>query len=535
MATRSPTPNRDSGSGLRGREDSPSVLPGEVLGGKYRIEARLAEGGMGVVLRATHLDLDCPVAIKVLRPELSSNEDVVARLLAEARIAASLRSKHVNRVLDVGRTAAGVPYLVLEYLEGCDLGGYLERRGALPISEAVDYVLQACEALAEAHAIGIVHRDMKPENLFLAEEADGGFVLKVLDFGISKPPAGRRGERSLTNPFEVVGSPTYMSPEQVRGGNVDARTDVWALGVVLHELCTSSIFFEEESLTATFKRVLDPQDLPPAIAEGEDAARVHEIIARCLEREPERRFQDMVELAQALSPLGTDSLQAARVAKVAAAARARFIALKSSAETPLVGTPLALTTSRVDLALLTSARPATQKRRLRTWSVVAAAAIAATVGGARQWTNRPGSEAHVVTSAAAQAPKSLEEAAPAEEAVVTAPPPTAAVALSRAPLPPAVLVPPRPVFVPPRPVFVPPRPVPVQAPLANAAPTSPASEASPSPEEGPAGELAHEEAAPASAEPTAHLEAAQPAPDVETAPSHGSFDAWDPNTFGGRK
>lgn len=308
------------------------LVIGDTLAGKYLIEKRLAEGGMGVVLRATHIDLDCPVAIKVIRAEHVANDDVVARLLAEARIAACLRSKHINHVLDVGRTPAGVPYLVLEYMQGSDLGGYLEEHGPLPIVEVVDYVLQACEALAEAHALGIVHRDLKPENLFLSEEADGAFVLKVLDFGISKAPAARRGARLLTNPFEVVGSPTYMAPEQIRGGVVDERTDIWALGTVLYELVTGELLFGGVTVTETFSRIVDEKEPVPELPAQPGSERLHAIISRCLRRNPSERFQDVVELARALAPLGSDELQAGRVARVAAATRGR--ARGGSEETP---------------------------------------------------------------------------------------------------------------------------------------------------------------------------------------------------------
>jgi serine/threonine-protein kinase len=526
---------------LSGREDAPSLLPGEVLGGKYRIEARLAEGGMGVVMRATHLDLDCAVAIKLLRSELSTNEDVVARLLAEARIAASLRSKHVNRVLDVGRTTAGVPYLVLEYLEGSDLGGYLERRGALPVSEAVDYLLQACEALAEAHAIGIVHRDLKPENLFLAEEADGGFVLKVLDFGISKAPASRRG-RSVTNPFEVVGSPTYMSPEQVRGGNVDARTDVWAFGAVLHELCTGDIFFDEESITSTFKRILDPRDMPAPLEGGEEAARVHEIIVRCLQREPEQRFQDMVELAQALSPLGSDALQAARVAKVAAAARARVIAV-GSANAPLAGTPLALTTSSVDSSLMSGVPPFAPKRRWRAWSIFAAAAVAAAVSGARHFTPTRTAAALPPTALVPTAVRASGTTSLLQEPLVERPA-MAPVATPTATEPPRPEVTARPSWgaVPPArpttPIGTPSTPTPTPAPaLAHweAARPQPSPLPAAEKEEEIEPAVPHAELAAREEAPSATPSAADVPPPTTTAPSHASFDAWDPTTFGGRK
>jgi serine/threonine-protein kinase len=329
------------------------LVIGETLAGKYLIEKRLAEGGMGVVLRATHIDLDCPVAIKVIRAEHVANDDVVARLLAEARIAACLRSKHINHVLDVGRTPSGVPYLVLEYMQGYDLGGYLDERGPLPIVEVADYVLQACEALAEAHALGIVHRDLKPENLFLSEEADGAFVLKILDFGISKAPAARRGGRLLTNPFEVVGSPTYMAPEQIRGGVVDERTDIWALGTVLYELVTGDLLFGGVTVTETFSRIVDEKEPVPELPAQPGSERLHAIISRCLRRNPSERYQDVVELARALAPLGSDELQAERVARDAAATRGRAqgVRVELPAAAPVPVAPLGVpTTSELGLA-----------------------------------------------------------------------------------------------------------------------------------------------------------------------------------------
>ncbi len=355
-----------------------SLVPGELLGGKYRIEAHIAEGGMGMVLRATHLDLDCPVAIKVIRPEHTQNEDVVARLLTEARIAAGLRSKHVNRVLDVGRTETGLPYLVLEHLEGSDLSCYLERRGRLPISEAVDWVLQTCEALAEAHAFGIVHRDLKPDNLFLSEEADGGFVLKVLDFGISKAPASRSGGRSLTNPFEVVGSPSYMSPEQVRGASVDSRADIWALGILLHELISGEAPFATDSITSTFALILDPGYSLPPLDAGAASEQAIAIIRKCMQRDPEQRYQNVVELATALAPLGTDAQQARRVAKVADASRARLIATSDTLTLANPGTPLALSRHYEEVELDDVAfRP---RHRARNWIVGAGALLAISAG-----------------------------------------------------------------------------------------------------------------------------------------------------------
>ena len=365
---------------LTSRYARAGVAPGDVIDGKYRVEAPIAEGGMGIVVRARHLGLDCSVALKVIRPEHLANEEVIQRLLSEARIIASLRSKHVNRVLDVGRTAGGAPYLVLEYLTGCDLSAYLERRGALPVGEAVSYVMQACAGLAEAHAIGIVHRDLKPENLFLSQDADGGFTLKVLDFGISKAPA-RYAQRSVvTNPFEVIGSPTYMSPEQAQGVAVDARADIWALGALLHELCTGRVLFETSSMAATFTKILDEHYLPEPYGPGHGAALLHQVVCRCLRRNPDERYRDVVELAQQLAPLGTDALQAARVARVAATSLARVAAGSTASELP--ATPLSIARSDAVLAGVGSgARP------LGRWlliGVAAAISLLAAVGYSRR-------------------------------------------------------------------------------------------------------------------------------------------------------
>ena len=218
--------------------DRPSLRAGQVADGRYRIERIIGHGAMGVIYEATHLNLGRRVAIKVLL-EGTNREDVSAqRLLREARAGMGLQSEHVAHVLDVGFLPSGEPFIVMELLEGADLRAVIDARGALPVDEAVDYVLQACEALVEAHARGIVHRDLKLGNLFLTKRVDGSPLVKVLDFGVSKvsaDPAGR--DMSLTESRAMLGSPHYMSPEQIRSSrNVDNRTDVWALGVILYKM-----------------------------------------------------------------------------------------------------------------------------------------------------------------------------------------------------------------------------------------------------------------------------------------------------------
>jgi len=181
------------------------VREGDVLAKKYRVEKVLGVGGMGVVVAAMHLQLDQRVALKFLLPTVLYNKDVVARFAREERAAAKIRSEHVARVIDVGELETGSPYMVMEFLEGEDLAQLVERRGALPLSDVVSYVLQACDALAEAHAVGIVHRDLKPANLFLSARPDKTSIVKVLDFGISKSMG--TADAALTNTQAIMGSP----------------------------------------------------------------------------------------------------------------------------------------------------------------------------------------------------------------------------------------------------------------------------------------------------------------------------------------
>src|SRR5579859_2519543 len=279
------------GSAGNAEVDSP-FAPGDVVAGKYRVDRPLGAGGMGVVVAATQVELDRPVAIKVLLPAAAKDPEIVARFSREARAAAKIRSEHVARVLDVGSLPSGLPFMVMEYLEGEDLARRLAQQTCLPLPEIAQYLLEACEALAEAHAAGIVHRDLKPANLFLATRPDRSRIVKLLDFGISKSPVGAAGR--ITSTQAVMGSPVYMSPEQlVAAKNGDARSDVWSLGVVLYEGLAGVPPFDAESMPQVVTRILHTTaprlaearpDLPPAV----DA-----IVARCLEREPGARFGDV--------------------------------------------------------------------------------------------------------------------------------------------------------------------------------------------------------------------------------------------------
>src|SRR6185436_6098030 len=204
--------------------------PGDVLLGKYKIESVLGEGGMGKVYAAQHMLLGKRVAMKLLLPEVIRHKDSVQRFLNEARAVARIENEHVAQVLDVGQLENGLPFMVLEYLDGIDLACLLETRGPLPIHEVADHLLETIDAVARAHQLGIIHRDLKPANLFLARRTDGTARIKVLDFGISKAIGGVTSG-SLTKTSSMVGSPMYMAPEQLRDSkSVDHRCDIWALG-----------------------------------------------------------------------------------------------------------------------------------------------------------------------------------------------------------------------------------------------------------------------------------------------------------------
>jgi serine/threonine-protein kinase len=278
---------------------------GRVLAGKYRLEGLLGSGGMGTVVAAMHLGLGRKVALKFMRTGVLDDGEAIGRFMREARAAATLRSEHVAQVMDVEvDTEDGTPYIVMEYLEGCDLGSMLETRGAPPVADAVCYVLQACEGLAEAHAQGIVHRDLKPANLFLTRRPDGTPLIKVLDFGISKLSEVAPSDTfKLTHPRRMMGSPQYMSPEQmVASAEVDQRADIWALGVILYELLAGKPPFVAATFLDLCLEVTNrahPSLVPrvPGLAPGLVA-----LVDRCLQKSPASRFANLAALSDALVP-----------------------------------------------------------------------------------------------------------------------------------------------------------------------------------------------------------------------------------------
>ncbi|HEY0469005.1 MAG TPA: serine/threonine-protein kinase [Polyangiaceae bacterium] len=276
---------------------------GDLIAGKYEVIELIGSGGMGYVVSARHVELGEVVALKFLRPEALQIEELVERFSREARAAAKIRSEHVARVFDVGVLPDGVPFIVMEHLAGQDLSDVLQERGPLPIKVAVEYVMQACEALAAAHAAGVVHRDIKPENLFLTKHAQGLDFIKILDFGISKVALQPGGKRGMMRTMMPLGSPVYMSPEQIRSSDrVDARTDIWSLGCVLFELLTGTVAFNEPSLMQLSAAILEHDPVPLRELVEDAPVELEDVVLRCLEKDADKRYGNIAELAIALYP-----------------------------------------------------------------------------------------------------------------------------------------------------------------------------------------------------------------------------------------
>jgi eukaryotic-like serine/threonine-protein kinase len=300
------TASHDEAGGTSGAP----VRAGDVVADKYLIERTLGVGGMGVVVAARDQVLDREVAIKFLLPKLASSETAVQRFVREARAATRITSEHVVRLLEIEKLPSGTPFFVMEYLEGCDLRTLLRERGPLASSQAVDYALQALQAVAEGHVKGVVHRDIKPGNLFLTHRADGTALIKVLDFGIAKTVESDTAEATaLTSSDDVrLGSPAYMPPEQLQNPrDVDTRSDIWSLGATLYELLSGRPPFEGNGYLDLASRVLSQPPTPLSRHRAPDTlpSGLQAVIERCLEKDRNQRYSNAAELATALAPYGT--------------------------------------------------------------------------------------------------------------------------------------------------------------------------------------------------------------------------------------
>jgi serine/threonine protein kinase len=346
---------------------------------------------MGAVFAAHHVDLDKSVALKLVRSDRGVDEEAVSRLLREAKAAAALDSEHVVAVLDAGRLAeTGDAFVVYEYLEGEDLARVLAARGPLDIAFAADLILGACEALAVAHARGIVHRDIKPPNLFLTERPDGSPLLKVLDFGIAKVGWS---DGAMTSRRAILGSPRYMSPEQLRSSaTVDARADVWSLGVTLFELVSGEAPFRGDSVIELCAAIATepPRELAPLLEarhldlDGDALQALARLVRSCLEKQPKDRCPDVATLAAGLERFATEEGRASarRVARISGRARStaagpQSVPPPSSTSNP---TPARLSTHDPATASTLAATSGAGAQRPRPASALRWAAVAVVVG-----------------------------------------------------------------------------------------------------------------------------------------------------------
>ncbi|WP_434046049.1 MULTISPECIES: protein kinase domain-containing protein [Sorangium] len=304
-------PRAEDRAAARGRTDAPGTpegVPGrqEVVAGRYAVETRIGAGGLGVVQLATDLESGRHVALKRVDPAIAQNRHAVERLLRGARAARALSGRYVARVLDVG-VEGGAPFIVSEYLEGSDFTSYLQRRGPLRLREAVKYLLQICEAVAEAHAAGLLHRDIKPENLFLSIGA-GAPSVKVLDFGVSAVACGVESEGPNAASGAMRGSLLYMAPEQMRSaGGIDERADIWSIGAVAYALLCGVSPFEAPTELDICTRVLSepPSPFPPHV----EPVELRMLLLRCLDKDPEARPPDVAKLAFALARFGGEGAE----------------------------------------------------------------------------------------------------------------------------------------------------------------------------------------------------------------------------------
>lgn len=425
---------------------------GQVLDGKYRLDALLAEGGMGAVYRATHVMLGKKIAIKLIRPDLGTSPEIVRRFQREARAATALNHPNIVAVYDLGQTTEGTLYIAMEFIEGPSLKAVIQASRGLPPMRTITILRQVASALSVAHKHNIIHRDLKPHNIMLATAPDGSEQAKLVDFGIAKT---FDEATQLTSLGGALGTPYYMSPEQIEGGAVDARSDLYAVGIILYEMLAGELPFADQSTPAVLVRQLKERPQPPSVKNPSVLPALEAIALRCLEKDPRDRFQTADEFAAALAdasasltqagametmpmtrmPAGAPSSTGAATAPPQPAATAAMSAVPGPAATgtkPTVPVP--------QIAASAASSTGTPRSASMVPLIAGAAVLVLLAGGYLVWSGRQGAGPATSSMAQVDAPKATPAMAGQEP---PSPPPsstpggTAATAAVPAPPPPA--------------------------------------------------------------------------------------------------
>lgn len=388
---------------------------GTVLGGKYRLVRKLGEGGMGIVYEAEHMDLGKRLAVKLLQPTYASNRDILKRFQQEARAACRIGHPGIVDVSDIGMTPDREPYMVMELLHGESLAAALERHGSLPLDRAADILGQVLSALSAAHGAGIVHRDIKPDNVFLTHLGDRADFVKLLDFGISKFLAGSLAGAKLTQTGSVLGTPLYLAPEQARGDrDIDHRVDIYAVGVMAYQMLSGRVPYSADNYQQLLFRIVTEPPVPLEKVAPDLAEEVVDLIDRAMSKDRRERPRDALafrrillacaDLAESTGP--TSARVERRTAPVAVVSAPEVMPTRPSEPTPTLWTE----------TLLRSQRRRVLQAAVAFAAVIAAAAIAMLLRRGLESESQP--EAHVVPAAGVAAPAVPEPRIPpaAEEA-----------------------------------------------------------------------------------------------------------------------
>jgi len=418
----------DEGGAFCSRDGTPLVknpdalktdLVGQILADRYRVVRLIGEGGMGQVYEAQHVNINKRFALKLLRPEIVSNAEAVARFRQEAWASSSIGHENIIEIEDFATLPSGAVYLAMEFLDGKALSERMREEPALSFGESLDVMLQVSSGLAAAHDKGIVHRDMKPENIFLGQKY-GRPLVKILDFGIAKV-SGAEGNRSLTRTGTIFGTPHYMSPEQALGKTLDHRADIYSVGVIMYELFTGKVPFEAESFMGILTKHITTQPMPPrqAAPERDIAPAVEAIILRALAKEPDERYQTMAELGGELAAiageLAPEVLQPRPSSQaLAQIARAPSTAMPARTPTPMPRPPSGAQPLPVDAA------PA-KKRSAAPYIALACVLVAGAAGAVVFATRTPAATVTPPTTVAQPQPQPVAPTPPPAQAEPTPP------------------------------------------------------------------------------------------------------------------